>query len=222
MTVETKTRRNIATNITSRAYDTLRSMILEQRLQPGDVVEERRLADEFNISRTPLRAAISRLIGENLLTRLSNGTLVVQNLTLEDFIEAIQIRKLLEAEAASSAAGRMPKQVIAELRGVIIAFEEANIHEAERHWAIDDRFHRTIAAYANNKLIERLIDDVRNRVRMCNIGRVPSRLEEACREHLALLDAIEAGDAELARQRMIEHIGGVSNAFFAMLGQANR
>jgi DNA-binding GntR family transcriptional regulator len=205
-------------NVTDRTYDALRAMIMRRELKPGEVIEERRLAEELSVSRTPLRAAVSRLLGENVLTRLSNRTLVVQSLSMEEFLEIVHVRKLLESEAAALAAGRIPTATIKGLRQMITEFERAAVPNLERHWEIDDLLHNTIAAYSKNSHLEKLINDVRNRARMCNIGKVPARLEMTAREHKAILAALESGDADGARLRMVEHIDGVRQGFLSLLG----
>ncbi|KAG1316865.1 hypothetical protein G6F63_015896 [Rhizopus arrhizus] len=63
-------------NATQRTYQTLLDQIVSRRIPAGEVLEERRLADELDVSRTPLRAAMNRLLGEGMLERLSNGSIV--------------------------------------------------------------------------------------------------------------------------------------------------
>lgn len=74
-------------NLSEQAYQHLRSLIIEQVLTPGVIVSERGLAEELNASRTPLRAAIGRLEGEGLVERLSNGSLIIRQVSTDELLE---------------------------------------------------------------------------------------------------------------------------------------
>lgn len=102
--------------VSEHTYQRLLSMIVSKELQPGQVVEERPLSQRMNISRTPMRMALSRLLGEGMIDRLSNGLLVVREIGIEEFFELVHLRTLLEGEAARLAAGKIPEGKLADLR----------------------------------------------------------------------------------------------------------
>ncbi|WP_271023623.1 GntR family transcriptional regulator [Rhizobium sp. RCAM05973] len=92
--------------LAQQAYRDVKQRILAGAFPAGDVLTERALAQESGISRTPLRAAISRLEKEGVVSRLTNGALMVRPVTVEQLLEIVQIRRLLEGAAAARAAGR--------------------------------------------------------------------------------------------------------------------
>lgn len=94
-------------SISEQAYQHLRSLIIEQVLEPGTIVAERRLAEQLNASRTPLRAAIGRLEGERLVERLSNGSLIIRQISTDELLDILLVRRLLEAELRHSLPGRL-------------------------------------------------------------------------------------------------------------------
>ncbi|WZB62790.1 GntR family transcriptional regulator [Achromobacter xylosoxidans] len=92
-----------ALSVSERTYQALLDRIAARQIGPGEVLEERRLAEELNVSRTPMRAALNRLLGEGILKRLSNGSVVVHAFGVTELLELLQIRQLLEGQAAAMA-----------------------------------------------------------------------------------------------------------------------
>jgi DNA-binding GntR family transcriptional regulator len=202
-------------NVTEKTYEGLRTLILQRALEPGLVVEERRLAQMLGISRTPMRAAMERLLGENLLTRLSNGALVVRNYGFKEYLELMKVRAILETEAAALAASCIPSREIDELRKRVT--ELGDDDTPENYWKVDDMFHDTIARNSDNNHLCKLITDNRDQVRMCSVGKIPSRSAATCQEHLAILDALASRDPLAARQAMGDHLENVRRAFMRTL-----
>ena len=94
-------------SLRDQAYERLLDMMLAGELGAGDILQERRLAEALAISRTPVREALSRLESDGLVTRLRGRLLTVRQFTAAEFMDALNVRKLLELEAASLAAGRV-------------------------------------------------------------------------------------------------------------------
>jgi DNA-binding GntR family transcriptional regulator len=204
-------------NISEQAYQYLRSLILARQLVPGEVFTERRLAEQVNASRTPLRAAIGRLEGEGLVERLSNGSIVIRQVAVEELMQILVIRRLLEGEAAAQAASRAPAgailAMIEESRAVTV---QPQI-EFDPFWEYDDRFHFLIAEQSGKPLLAALIRDLRDRARMCHVVRMEKNFEQQAREHIAVLEAVAAGDSNAAREAMATHIDRVRERFMRWL-----
>src|ERR1700704_1045349 len=102
--------------ITDATYLKQHDLIESRQLPPGEVIEERRLALRLKVSRTPLRAGISRLLGEGRLEQLSNGSVVVRNIGMAELLELIHLRLLLESEAAAIAATRIAVELLRPIK----------------------------------------------------------------------------------------------------------
>lgn len=189
-----------------QAYGQLVDMLLSRRLEPDDVVQERRLAAELGVSRTPLREAMHRLEGEGMLARRSDGALVVPRLDVEETLEVLSVRRLLEAEAAGAAAGRVPRAVTDRLRLRVLALAAGGDPSSPERLLLDLDLHRAIGEACGNRCLARMIADLRRRTQLFATRRTPERLEPICAEHLAILAALEAGEADAARQAMADHI----------------
>ena len=207
-----------ALSVSERTYQALLDRIASRRTGPGEVMEERRLSEELNVSRTPMRAALNRLLGEGILKRLSNGAVVVQEFGATELLELLQIRRLLEGEAAAAAAGRIPADKLASVKARL---EDVMRHSAaggESTWTADNEVHDLVSAHCGTKSLAGMIADARRRARLCNVERLAQRSVLARGEHLAIVEALQAGDGERARQAMAAHLDNVRRAFAKTLG----
>lgn len=204
-------------SMSDSTYERLLDMILTRQLLPGVVLQERSLCGALDVSRTPLREALKRLEGEGMVLRQANRALVVKETTINDFVEALQVRRLLEAETVALAAERMPDGMIGELRGRIRSLMESPAPTTSEHWGLDDVFHEQIAISAGNDLIVSVVRDMRRRTGAFNLKRMPNRFLPGCQEHLAILDAIEARDPQAARTAMVTHLENAKMAIFDKL-----
>lgn len=180
-------------------------MILDGRLAGGTIIEERKLTHEFRVSRTPLREALGRLEGEGFLYR-QGRKLVVKPVTLRDFVEILHLRKILEGEGIVLAAGRIAATEIATIRRALQSLKSPLSQTPEEHWAIDDLLHRTIAEASGNSLLSRTVSDLRRRTRPFSLRLAKERFHGSLKEHVAIIDALEAGDTSGAREAILTHL----------------
>ncbi|MEH2472983.1 DNA-binding GntR family transcriptional regulator [Nitrobacteraceae bacterium AZCC 2299] len=205
-------------NITEATYKKLHDLIEARKLSPGEVIEERRLALRLKVSRTPLRAGISRLLGEGRLEQLSNGSVVVRNIGMAELLELIHLRLLLESEAASIAATRIAIDVLQPIKARLEDIIATAQISRTLHWTLDDEIHDQIAQNCGNRSLEKLIGEIRQKIRMCNVERRPERLLPASREHLAIVDAIINRNSAAARHAMIQHLTNVRQGMLETFG----
>ncbi|MBY5416538.1 GntR family transcriptional regulator [Rhizobium leguminosarum] len=201
-------------------YRDLKQRILEGRFSSDEILSERTLAVEFGISRTPLRAAISRLENENVISRLPNGALMVRSVTVEQLLEIVQIRRLLEgAAAAKAAATSAMTPELADSRTRMRAYAEGGDIAFDNFWLDDDAFHLAIAKAAELPLLATMLTEMRSIARRCTITRTHDRFDQQAREHIAVVDAIEAGNAEAAQVAMELHFDSVRARFLGWLAR---
>ena len=206
-------------SLSERAHRTLMNMLLTGELEPNEVLTERQLALRLGISRTPLREAVRRLEGARLLERQRSGALVVRALPVEEFMHILSVRRLLEGEAARLAAGKVPVAVLENLKKRIedvLALPEGAITPEISD--SDHDLHALIVASSGNPVMQQVITDLRTRTAMFRYGRLPARRNAVCSEHLAIIDAILAGDPQKAQLTMQNHIDQVRLTILARLG----
>lgn len=192
-------------SLAARAYHVIKEKILNRELPGGSVVVEGRLATELELSRTPLREALRRLAGEGLLVKQGSRQFTVRQVSAAEFFQSMRVRELLETEGAALAVGRLSPETANDLRRQIR--ECATESEQQKdHWLLDDRIHEQVAEASGNAVAARIIKDLRAATRMFEINRPFERVKADAREHLAILDAIEAGDRDRARDAMRHHL----------------
>jgi DNA-binding GntR family transcriptional regulator len=208
--------RELQEGATSAAYTTLRRMILSGSLGGGTLMQDRKLAEELGLSRTPVREALHRLEGEGLLER-RNRLLFVASVSVQDVLEIFRVRQILEAEATRGVCERMPAATITMIRTHVERMSNPHAISDDVHWDADDLVHLSIARECGNGLLLRLISELRRRTRLFGLYRIPSRFEAGRAEHLAILAAIEAKDAGRAADLMVDHISNARKGVLAAL-----
>lgn len=205
--------------LAQQAYKDVKRRILEGAIKAGDLLTERTLAVESGISRTPLRAAISRLQKEGVVSRLTNGTLMILPVTVEQLLEIVQIRRLLEAAAAARAAERPMTSALDQSRQIMRAYVEGKDAAFDRFWMDDDAFHEAVAEAAGLYLLPAMLQEMRSIARRCTITRTHDRFAEQAAEHIAVIDAIEAQDPAAAAAAMEAHFDSVRSRFLRWLAR---
>jgi DNA-binding GntR family transcriptional regulator len=204
-------------NMSARAYQALSKMIRSRQLRGGDSLVEQRLAAQLGISRTPLREAMQRLEGEGLLLKFANRSYVVRRVDLAEYLQSLRVREVLEAEAAAQAAGRIPGATIAPVRAAVLALETLEPYDTHTHWACDDRVHGLFIDACGNTVMAGILHDLRITTRLFEIAALADRLGPDSREHIAILDALEAGDVDGARVAMAAHARSLFNFAIATI-----
>ncbi|MBB5215528.1 GntR family transcriptional regulator [Parapusillimonas granuli] len=205
---------------TERAYSTVLGWIETRQIGAGSVLDERRLSNALNISRTPLRNALNRLLGEGYLVRLVNGTTIVREIDVGEVLELLYVRRILEPEAAALATGRIPPALLQKVRAAIMDPALATDGRIET-WHAGDEMHDLVCEYCSNRSLSAILKDARRRIRISNVERVPGRNAEASSEHLAIVDALAAGDPDQAREFMRKHLENIAEGFLAAFGVRN-
>ncbi|MGV8855964.1 MAG: GntR family transcriptional regulator [Devosia sp.] len=209
-------------NLTEQVYGQLIEILIRGELQPGDVIVERRMAERLNASRTPVREALGRLEAEGLVYKQPSRGVTVSPFSTEAFVELLNVRQLLEAEAARLAAGRIPQGKLDEIRAALEGLGEKPNPSLSEIWEVDDMLHGAVAAAAGNDLLESMIRDLRRRTHVFNAFRNPVTPKFGVSENTALLDAIASGDQDRAEAAMAEHIESVKIAIIDRLSGSLR
>ncbi|WP_374292702.1 GntR family transcriptional regulator [Paenirhodobacter enshiensis] len=200
-----------------QAYEQILDLIQSKRAQPGEIVTERRLAEMLDMSRTPIRDALLMLEGEGLLIRRGTRGLQVKQIRIEDFMDALQIRSLLEPAMARMAAGRIPAGDLDSLRNQLQTLAAGGENDRMSVREVDERLHEMIARAAGNPQLEQIIRTVCRQTQMFDLRSMPERLGDTCAEHIAIVDAIASGNAEASAKAMADHLSAVRRAIVARL-----
>ncbi|MBX3568663.1 MAG: GntR family transcriptional regulator [Rhizobiaceae bacterium] len=205
-------------SLTETAYEAILGRILDGRLKPGSRLQERRLGEELSLSRTPVREALSRLENEELVTREQRVS-VVRTITLQDFLEILHVRSLLETEAVGLACGKIPLEELQRLKTRAQTISGSSKAESA---AFDSDLHGTILAYSGNRTLATIVGQLRKKTAMFNVGRIPERARPVIDEHVAIIDALIDGNAEAARAAISTHLENVRSSIVAWINSYGR
>jgi DNA-binding GntR family transcriptional regulator len=193
------------------AYQALRQAIIEQALRPGAKLPEDQIGAHFNMSRTLVRATLSRLHAEGLVDTRPKRTATVAQPTLEEAREVFEVRRTLERNSVELVVGRWRAEFGAELEGHVRDEQAAKARQDERvSIRLAGEFHIKLAAMSGNRVLARYLGELVSR---CSLilalyGR-PHSSECAVNEHSQIIAALRKGDAKAAIKMMDEHIGSV-------------
>jgi DNA-binding GntR family transcriptional regulator len=210
-----------------RVYSELRDRLLRGRMPVGSRIVEQQLAVEFQTSRTPIREALRRLEGDGHLTRDPTGGLRPRVPSVRTMRELYDVRLVLEElvvrrAAGSGAHGSLEaleqewRAIAAETRPHGAASEGANfVHR-------DEAFHQRLAEASGNEFATGILSDLGDRIRVLRIHDFTSeeRIRATISEHLEILGAVLAGDADGAAGFMRAHIQRSAQVVRERVGEA--
>jgi DNA-binding GntR family transcriptional regulator len=225
---------NIGADIESNADDAtlsgkttiaLREAIISGEIAAGEKLNEPRLAEQFKVSRGPLREAIRRLVAMRLVRHVPHQGASVVTLDLESIMELYEVREALEGKAAGLAAQNMSDKQITKLRELLEMHRhhhESNAGEYMQAEGDFDFHYQIIKGSGNKMLANQLCNELYHLIRMFRYqtSRVGTRSNRALIEHEQLIDAIEQRDPQMAETMMRRHIARAKDSIRQHLTQA--
>jgi DNA-binding GntR family transcriptional regulator len=210
-----------APSLADRAYAAIKDRLIMLDIHPGDPIDDDALARDLGVGRTPVREALTRLQSDRLVVSYPRRGTFATPVDISDLADISEIRAQLEPLAARRAAERAPRPVRAELTELAARLERLKVSEVGRselmRW--DLAVHRAIyRAAGNSHLQDALIryDNLATRIFCLFLDRLPT-VDEHVREHVELLRAIAAGDAERAGELAREHVLGFDRVIRAVI-----
>jgi DNA-binding GntR family transcriptional regulator len=197
----------------------LRGMVFERQLAPGQWVDEKALAEAWQISRTPLREALKVLASEGLVELVPQRGCRVVQLTDADAEQLFPVMALLEGRCAHEAALRASNAELQELQRLHDELERhASAQDADGYYRANHAFHSRVQALADNRWLDRATGDLRRFMRLLR-GRqlnLPGRIDRSINEHRVLIDALRQRDAARAERAMHDHLMAQLQALLAL------
>ncbi|MDX9768324.1 MAG: GntR family transcriptional regulator [Ectothiorhodospiraceae bacterium] len=187
----------------------LRARIYAHELAPGAWVDEQALADEFGISRTPMREALKVLAAEGLVVLKPRRGCYVAEMSERDLDEIFPVLALLEGRVAEEATRRLADADFRRLESIHADLERhAAAHDADRFFEANQAFHNALQELAGNRWLSQLIDDTRKFLKLTRRDslRLDGRIHQSLAEHAEILAALRRKDSAAAALHMHDHI----------------
>jgi DNA-binding GntR family transcriptional regulator len=209
-------------SLADRAYRAIRDQLIVLDIQPGEPIDDDQLAKSLGMGRTPVREALKRLEGDRLVVSFPRRGTFATGMDIADLAHISEIRIQLEPLAARRAAERAARTTRAELGELASRIEALDIARTDRtevmRW--DVSVHRAIYRAANNPHLEDVLiryDNLATRIHCMFLDRLSTVDMQIVAEHVALLRAIAAGEADHADDLAREHVLGFERAIRAVI-----
>ena len=201
-------------------YPLIRDLILTGQIAPGEILDEKAIATQLAISRTPVREAVKKLSDEHLVDVVAQSGTRVASIDGHEIEQAYLIRRALEMESAAHAAPRMTNAHAESLTDILLlhgrAIEQKSFVKAI---AIDDDFHRTIAQIAEMPRLWHMVEISKAHLDRCRHMLLPRDGEAAAtlEQHRELIRALNTRNGEAARDAMRNHLDAAYRGVERML-----
>ncbi len=207
-----------------KAYQRILDLIMSGEAKPAEHLNERQLAEQLQMSRTPVRDALLVLEAEGLIVRHGRMGVQIKEMRIEEFLDALQIRDLLEPTVARMAAGKVDGAELDRLERALRTQLEASdgtgrgINREETR-GIDDDLHGLISDTAGNPQLSTIIRNLRRKTQIFDLKNLPERMTATCHEHLDIIAGLRHGDGDKTAAAMAHHLGQVRASIIARLSR---
>jgi len=208
-------------------FDVLHERIIAGKASPGEWLRQDDIATQLGVSMTPVREALDLLVSVGLAERVPYRGVRVPQPSADEIAEAYALRLLLEAAGARAAALKREQSQVDELKRILSRMKGLlSLNDMSTLRQLSRQFHQSVVAIGGNSTLDRLYEMVMNafpdwmlyEYLFRHADQLESSLADEYQEHMALVEAIEAGDADLAERRAIAHIRGLGVDLETFLG----
>jgi DNA-binding GntR family transcriptional regulator len=191
-------------DLSYEVYKRLKAMILANEFKPGEKLKQEQIAELFGVSRMPLHKAFQMLENEMLVENLPRRGFYVTKIDKSKLIDAFECREALEGIAVRRATFSITKEELDYLKSLFKPFLGKKKIDEKLYVESDHEFHRFILKTSENQILRRM-EIVSNVITQTLRGGLIREPGETLPEHLAIIDAMENGDAFGAERLMREH-----------------
>lgn len=207
-------------SIADIVFEKIEDAILSGEFAGGDIITELKLCGLLDVSRTPVREALTRLKQEGLIKESGKGAVVV-GVDENDLFDIYEIRMRTEGLAAAKCAEVITDEQLKKL-GETLELQEfyTSKNQPDSIKKLDSEFHEQIYSYCGSKTLETLLSELHRKVKRYRKTSVsnPDRALMAVKEHREIFDAISARDAKLAEELTAKHIKNARESIMKVYG----
>lgn len=214
-------------SLKDQIYDIVKEDIINQTYKHNTVLNEKKISQELNVSKTPVREALKALEAEGWVEYVPYKGILVKQMSLDDLKDVFRVRKVLEIMVVESVVKKITPELVEELRHSMQR-QEALLYNnepvVEEFINYDVEFHGILLKISGSHLLTDLIGQMRDKSKSFGMQAIFSsrgRYEETITEHRAVFDAVAAKDLAAAQNAMAVHIDNTYNAAMQYLNSRN-
>jgi DNA-binding GntR family transcriptional regulator len=210
-------------SLKQHAYSIIRSKILTCEYAPNTFLNEDLLCKEINVSRTPIRDALSRLEQENLVKIIPKKGVVVAPLTVNEVNIIYETRILLEPYIIATYGCKINEELQNKMHN-ILSQADINMDNMQKIYDLDDEYHRIIVELCENKYLIQCYDNIyaqNLRLRIISGNQNTERMIATHEEHMLISNQILKRDYKKASEAMVDHLIASKDAAFKALLDGN-
>ncbi|MGF9715161.1 GntR family transcriptional regulator [Paenibacillus naphthalenovorans] len=209
--------------IRDKVYEYIKQAIVQGVYKSGERIIERELADQLNVSRTPIREALFRLESQGFVKTLPRKGVIVSKLSPEEVIEIFTILSALESLAMKLASQKAEPHHREELTKIIEEIDHALAQPnfEQEHWHFHFKINDIICRAMQSPRLTQMLDGLSDYIRaFVHLGyELPGRMRKAMEEHRDLARAVRDGEAELAENFTKIHVENAKKAYLEALNK---
>lgn len=195
-------------SLSDRVHEKVKDMIIGGQLRPGEQIRQVQLAEQLNVSRTPLVNALQRLVSESYVTYHPGRGYEVRKFNQEEMLQLHRVREACEGVAAYDACDRITDKEIEEMRSLFHPFLEVTKWGPDlmvRYYQADVQFHQKVIGVSGNPFILQALDNLGIFYFTYQWGLLQFP-EVSTKDHLLIIEALAARDHHAARHAMETHL----------------
>ena len=195
-------------SIGAQLHRILRAAIIRGELVPGQAISEVEISRKFSTSRQPVREAFIKLGEERLIEVLPQRGTYIRKISVKEVLDARHLREIIEVSIVREVAEKKTPALLATLRSLVAEQRKVRHGDNQSYLLLDEEFHRALALHAGREYMWRVAESIKaqmNRVRFLTFDSA-TPMPQLTDEHAGIVDAIEAGDADLVAARMEQHL----------------
>jgi DNA-binding GntR family transcriptional regulator len=203
-------------NFASTIREKIEAELAQGRYLPGDLLDEKAIAERYGVSRTPVREAIQQLLAQGLVHRVARQGAFVAKLSSKELLAIVELLAYTEGLCAMFSARRSPPETVKELMDSVEACERAaQNNDREAYASANAEFHSILYASTRNAPLSQHVIALRRRSQLYrrNIFHQPGRMAESAAEHRRIVDMIAANDEWGVFHAAVDHIAVAGKSF---------
>lgn len=195
-----------ALNTTKAVYSRILNMIVEKELPPGSKINQNKLSEMLQASRTPVVKALHKLESQGLVDNVPDRGFVVHELSMLELLELWELREALDSIVIIELVDTITQAQTDRLEKLVQKFERtAEQGDEEQYRKTDREFHSLLLEFSRNTMVKRINQHFQIHNRCFTVGLV-RKPQETLTEHRRVVEALRSRDREEAREAMVAHI----------------